>query len=229
VVDGPNAPRRDRGAVKKLPDHEAEKLSGTNGAVHSNKADVNKPHLQTTFFGPNYAKLTRIKAKYDQHLFTVAEQPVGRVGPLYCLVWFKLFSRIVSLINIVLSLHKYAMLLFCPSDFPPHSVELGGTCFSHDFGITCEQAMILAQLIQLTTHHVQVIPRQRQCCSTDNNQWRPIQYLSLEKAPAGPPLSLKITFPSIRQLDQYITIGLGLPYRTRIENASYFNIIFPAE
>ncbi|KAJ7869382.1 hypothetical protein B0H13DRAFT_2350974 [Mycena leptocephala] len=34
-----------------------------NGAAYSNEADVNEPQFQTTFFGPNYAELTRIKAK----------------------------------------------------------------------------------------------------------------------------------------------------------------------
>jgi hypothetical protein len=49
-----------------------EKLSGTNGAAYLNEADVNEPDLQTTFFGPKYSKLTRIEAKYDPDLFTVA-------------------------------------------------------------------------------------------------------------------------------------------------------------
>jgi hypothetical protein len=50
-----------------------EQLSGTNGAGYSNEADVNEPQFQTTFFGPNYAELTRIKAKYDpDDLFIVA-------------------------------------------------------------------------------------------------------------------------------------------------------------
>ncbi|KAJ7443592.1 FAD-binding domain-containing protein [Mycena galericulata] len=49
-------------------------LSGKNGAAYSNEADVNEPHFQTTFFGPNYAKLNRIKAKYDpDDLFIVAK------------------------------------------------------------------------------------------------------------------------------------------------------------
>jgi hypothetical protein len=37
-----------------------------------NEADVNEPDLQTTFFGPKYSKLTRIEARYDPDLFTVA-------------------------------------------------------------------------------------------------------------------------------------------------------------
>jgi hypothetical protein len=50
-----------------------KQLSGKHGAAYSNEADVNEPHFQTTFFGPNYAKLTGIKAKYDPHdLFIVA-------------------------------------------------------------------------------------------------------------------------------------------------------------
>ncbi|KAJ7633739.1 FAD-binding domain-containing protein [Mycena rosella] len=50
-----------------------KQISGNNSAAYSNEADVNEPHFQTTFFGPNYAKLTKIKAKYDpDDLFIVA-------------------------------------------------------------------------------------------------------------------------------------------------------------
>ncbi|KAJ7869376.1 hypothetical protein B0H13DRAFT_2350969 [Mycena leptocephala] len=48
-------------------------LLGTNGTAYSNEANVNELQFQTTFFGPNYAKLARIKAKYDpDDLFIVA-------------------------------------------------------------------------------------------------------------------------------------------------------------
>ncbi|KAJ7698375.1 FAD-binding domain-containing protein [Mycena rosella] len=54
-----------------------EQLSGKNGAAYSNEADVNEPHFQTTFFGPNYAKLTRIKAKYDPDDLFIVVAGVG--------------------------------------------------------------------------------------------------------------------------------------------------------
>ncbi|KAK7013318.1 hypothetical protein R3P38DRAFT_3207467 [Favolaschia claudopus] len=40
-------------------------LSGPNAGAYSNEADIYEAGFQTTFFGPNYAKLTEIKAKYD--------------------------------------------------------------------------------------------------------------------------------------------------------------------
>jgi hypothetical protein len=50
-----------------------EKLSGPNAGVYSNEADGSEPDFQSTFFGPNYAKLSEIKTKYDPHdLFIVA-------------------------------------------------------------------------------------------------------------------------------------------------------------
>ncbi|KAJ7812363.1 hypothetical protein B0H14DRAFT_3752549 [Mycena olivaceomarginata] len=50
-----------------------EKLSGPNAGAYSNEADGSEPDFQSTFFGPNYAKLSDIKAKYDPHdLFIVA-------------------------------------------------------------------------------------------------------------------------------------------------------------
>ncbi|KAJ7472382.1 FAD-binding domain-containing protein [Mycena galericulata] len=42
-----------------------EKLSGPNAGSYSNEADVLEPDFETTFFGPNYAKLSGIKSKYD--------------------------------------------------------------------------------------------------------------------------------------------------------------------
>ncbi|KAJ7301702.1 FAD-binding domain-containing protein [Mycena albidolilacea] len=54
-----------------------EQLSGKNGAAYSNEADVNEPHFQTTFFGLNYAKLTRIKAKYDPDDLFIVMAGVG--------------------------------------------------------------------------------------------------------------------------------------------------------
>ncbi|KAJ7354414.1 FAD-binding domain-containing protein [Mycena albidolilacea] len=50
-----------------------EKLSGPNAGAYSNEADGSEPDFQSTFFGPNYAKLSDTKAKYDPHdLFIVA-------------------------------------------------------------------------------------------------------------------------------------------------------------
>ncbi|KAK7049188.1 FAD-binding domain-containing protein [Favolaschia claudopus] len=50
-----------------------EQLSGPNAGAYSNEADIYEADFQTTFFGPNYAKLTEIKAKYDpDDLFIVA-------------------------------------------------------------------------------------------------------------------------------------------------------------
>ncbi|KAJ6560649.1 FAD-binding domain-containing protein [Mycena vulgaris] len=54
-----------------------QQLSGKNAAAYSNEADVNEPHFQTTFFGPNYPKLTRIKAKYDPDDLFIVTAGVG--------------------------------------------------------------------------------------------------------------------------------------------------------
>ncbi|KAJ7124309.1 hypothetical protein C8R44DRAFT_875362 [Mycena epipterygia] len=49
-----------------------EQLSGSNAGSYSNEADVLEPDFKTTFFGPNYSKLTAIKRKYDpEDLFIV--------------------------------------------------------------------------------------------------------------------------------------------------------------
>ncbi|KAJ7289381.1 FAD-binding domain-containing protein [Mycena rebaudengoi] len=49
-----------------------KQLSGANAGAYSNEADVLEANFQTTFFGPNYAKLSAIKAKYDpKDLFIV--------------------------------------------------------------------------------------------------------------------------------------------------------------
>ncbi|KAJ7474372.1 FAD-binding domain-containing protein [Mycena galericulata] len=48
------------------------KIAGPNPASYSNEADVLEPDFQTTFFGPNYAKLSAIKSVYDpEDLFIV--------------------------------------------------------------------------------------------------------------------------------------------------------------
>ncbi|KAJ7717981.1 FAD-binding domain-containing protein [Mycena metata] len=49
-----------------------EQLSGPDAGAYSNEADVMEVDFQTTFFGPNYGKLTAIKSKYDpEDLFIV--------------------------------------------------------------------------------------------------------------------------------------------------------------
>ncbi|KAJ6486820.1 FAD-binding domain-containing protein [Mycena sanguinolenta] len=54
-----------------------EKLSGPDAGAYSNEADVNEPRFQTTFFGPNYAKLSAIKAKYDPDDLFIVGAGVG--------------------------------------------------------------------------------------------------------------------------------------------------------
>ncbi|KAJ7878003.1 FAD-binding domain-containing protein [Mycena olivaceomarginata] len=56
-----------------------EKLSGPNAGAYSNEADGSEPDFQSTFFGPNYAKLSDIKAKYDPHDLFIVAAGVGRV------------------------------------------------------------------------------------------------------------------------------------------------------
>ncbi len=54
-----------------------EKLSGSGAGAYSNEADVMEPHFQTTFYGPNYAKLSAIKVKYDPHDLFIVGAGVG--------------------------------------------------------------------------------------------------------------------------------------------------------
>ncbi|KAJ7098241.1 FAD-binding domain-containing protein [Mycena epipterygia] len=54
-----------------------EKISGTNAGAYSNEADVTEPNFQTTFFGPNYAKLSAIKTKYDPNDLFIVRAGVG--------------------------------------------------------------------------------------------------------------------------------------------------------
>ncbi|KAF7335406.1 FAD-binding domain-containing protein [Mycena venus] len=50
-----------------------EQLSGPNAGSYSNEGDIFEPDFKTTFYGPNYAKLSAIKSKYDpSDLFIVA-------------------------------------------------------------------------------------------------------------------------------------------------------------
>ncbi|KAF8882086.1 hypothetical protein BD779DRAFT_943357 [Infundibulicybe gibba] len=54
-----------------------EKLSGTDAAAYSNEADVLEKNFQDTFFGPNYAKLSVIKSKYDPLDLFIVRAGVG--------------------------------------------------------------------------------------------------------------------------------------------------------
>lgn len=42
-----------------------EDVIGTDGGSYSNEADPTEPNFQTTFYGPNYDRLSQIKRKYD--------------------------------------------------------------------------------------------------------------------------------------------------------------------
>jgi hypothetical protein len=49
-----------------------KEMTGPNAGAYSNEADLLEPDFQTTFFGPNYARLSAIKKKYDpEDLFIV--------------------------------------------------------------------------------------------------------------------------------------------------------------
>jgi hypothetical protein len=54
-----------------------EKLSGSNAGSYSNEADVLETNFQTTFIGPNYAKLSAIKKKYDPNDLFIVGAGVG--------------------------------------------------------------------------------------------------------------------------------------------------------
>ncbi|KAJ6598367.1 FAD-binding domain-containing protein [Mycena vulgaris] len=54
-----------------------EQMSGTSAGSYSNEADVLEPNYQTTFFGPNYAKLSAIKTKYDPDDLFIVPAGVG--------------------------------------------------------------------------------------------------------------------------------------------------------
>ncbi|KAF7377579.1 hypothetical protein MSAN_00180600 [Mycena sanguinolenta] len=54
-----------------------EELAGPNAGSYSNEADVLEPAFQTTFFGPNYDKLSAIKQKYDPDDLFIVGAGVG--------------------------------------------------------------------------------------------------------------------------------------------------------
>ena len=42
-----------------------DRLAGGGGGSYTNEADVREPNFQTTFYGPNYARLSAIKGAVD--------------------------------------------------------------------------------------------------------------------------------------------------------------------
>ncbi|KAF7377559.1 FAD-binding domain-containing protein [Mycena sanguinolenta] len=54
-----------------------EEIAGSNAGAYSNEADVLEPNFQTTFFGPNYGKLSAIKSKYDPDDLFIVGAGVG--------------------------------------------------------------------------------------------------------------------------------------------------------
>ena len=52
-------------------------LAGSDGGAYSNEADVREPNFQTTFFGPNYARLSYIKRLYDPDSMFIVPAGVG--------------------------------------------------------------------------------------------------------------------------------------------------------
>ncbi|KAJ6557654.1 hypothetical protein B0H19DRAFT_946457 [Mycena capillaripes] len=54
-----------------------EQLSGPNAGSYSSEADALEPDFKMTFYGPNYGKLSAIKAKYDPHDLFIVPAGVG--------------------------------------------------------------------------------------------------------------------------------------------------------
>ncbi|KAF8529330.1 FAD-binding domain-containing protein [Hysterangium stoloniferum] len=52
-------------------------LAGPDSGAYSNEADVREPNFQTTFFGPNYGRLSRIKKVYDPDAMFIVPAGVG--------------------------------------------------------------------------------------------------------------------------------------------------------
>jgi hypothetical protein len=48
-----------------------------NSGAYSNEADLREPNFQMTFFGDNYARLSRIKAEYDPFDLFIVGAGVG--------------------------------------------------------------------------------------------------------------------------------------------------------
>ncbi|KAJ7203186.1 FAD-binding domain-containing protein [Mycena rebaudengoi] len=54
-----------------------ERLTGPNAGSYSSEADPLEPEFKTTFYGPNYAKLSTIKHKYDPKGLFIVRAGVG--------------------------------------------------------------------------------------------------------------------------------------------------------
>ena len=54
-----------------------EQLVGPNAGAYSNEGDSLEADFQTTFYGPNYSKLSAIKAKYDPNDLFIVKTGVG--------------------------------------------------------------------------------------------------------------------------------------------------------
>ncbi|KAJ7705511.1 hypothetical protein B0H17DRAFT_670102, partial [Mycena rosella] len=54
-----------------------EDISGSAAGAYSNEADVLEEDFKTTFFGPNYAKLSAMKTKYDPNDLFIVGAGVG--------------------------------------------------------------------------------------------------------------------------------------------------------
>lgn len=54
-----------------------EGLAGPGSGSYINEADVREPHFETTFFAPNYPRLTQIKRKYDANDLFIVGAGVG--------------------------------------------------------------------------------------------------------------------------------------------------------
>lgn len=54
-----------------------ETLAGPDSGAYSNEADVLETHYQTTFFGPNYPRLSAIKTAHDPDDLFIVRAGVG--------------------------------------------------------------------------------------------------------------------------------------------------------
>jgi hypothetical protein len=54
-----------------------EQLTGPNAGAYSNEADSLEDNFQSTFFGPNYPRLSAIKTKYDPTDLFIVKAGVG--------------------------------------------------------------------------------------------------------------------------------------------------------
>ena len=54
-----------------------EQLTGPDAGAYSNEADTLEANFQNTFFGPNYPRLSSIKAKYDPTDLFIVKSGVG--------------------------------------------------------------------------------------------------------------------------------------------------------